>query len=383
LASGVPSALYGSYDLSVNSPTLSRIIADGGAMTSIISAQDVRLSIPTGSIFEVRSGTAPGGIDLDVTGTLNGAQGLRKEGVGLMRLGNSVHGYYGNTVVAEGTLRVLGTLPNSPRIEVAAGATIDFSPSYTFAATQTLAGNGSFTGDIAGAGNISPGASTGTLTVTGAADLTGSALNIEIDETQIPVSDVLAVSGALDLDGATLAVTVTGTPSQESYIIATYGSLTGTFASHTGIPEGYEIDYTFNGGKAVAIKRAGSAYNVWAASFGLDPIGNGAPNADPDGDNLDNLLEYSLFSSPTDSHSRPAISVAVDGTAISLTYRRSKVAAEVSFIPEWSTNLVDWFTTGMTDLPTGAEDGNTNEYRASTSKDGAAGKFVRVRVNRP
>jgi autotransporter-associated beta strand protein len=320
---------------------------------------------------------------LDVTGTLNGGQGLRKEGVGLMRLGNSVHGYYGNTVVAEGTLRVLGTLPNSPRIEVAAGATIDFSPSYAFAATQTLAGNGSFTGDIAGAGNISPGASTGTLTVTGTADLTGSALNIEIDETQSPVSDVLAVSGALDLDGAILVVTVTGAPSQDSYIIATYGSLTGTFASHAGSPEGYEIDYTFNGNKAVAIKRGSSAYNVWAASFGLDPIGNGAPNADPDGDNLDNLLEYSLFSSPTDSHSRPAISVAVDGTAISLTYRRSKVAAEVSFIPEWSTNLVDWFTTGMTDLPTGAEDANTTEYRASIAKDGAAGKFIRVRVNRP
>lgn len=380
LASGAPNALYGSYDLSLNSPTLSRIIVDGGAVTSVISAQDVRLSVAGGSVFEVRPGPAPGGIDLDVTGTLNGAQGLRKEGAGLMRLGNSVHGYYGNTVVSEGTLRVLGTMPNSPRFEVAAGAAIDLSPSYTFAAAQTLGGSGTLTGDIAGAGAIAPGTSTGALTVAGAADLTGSALVIEIDDTQTPSCDSLAVSGALDLDGATLAVTVTGTPGQESYVIATYGTLTGAFASHTGIPAGYEIDYAFNGGTAVAIKRSTSPYILWAVSFGLDPMGNGAPAADPDHDDLDNLAEFALFSGPTDGQSRPAMTVAADTAALTLTYNRAKAASDVTYTAEWSTNLVDWFTGDITDSPTGMENADTAEYRASVAKDGAPGKFLRIRL---
>lgn len=383
LASGAPSALYGSYDLGLNSPTLSRIIADGGAVTSVISAQDLRLSIATGSVFEARAGSAPGGIDLDVTGTLTGAHGLRKEGAGQMRLGNAVHGYYGNTVVAEGTLRVLGTIPNSPRVEVATGAGMDVSPGYAFATSQTLAGSGTVTGGISGAGTIAPGTSIGQLTVAGNADLTGTSLAIEIDETQTPANDTLAVSGALDLDGSVLAVTITGTPTQESYLIATYGSLSGTFSSHTGIPSGYELDYAFNGGTAVALKKSTSPYLLWVEFYHLDPAGNGAPGADPDSDGLDNLAEFALASSPIDGQSRPALTVAADGATLSLSYRRAKAATDVSFIAEWSTNLVDWSTPGLTDLPTGIEDATTTEYRATIAKDGATGKFLRIRVAGP
>jgi autotransporter-associated beta strand protein len=292
LASGTPNAQFGSFDL-IGNANERRLIANGGDLTSVISAQDVRLATAAGYIFETIAGSSPSGIDLDVTGTLNGLHGLIKRGEGTMRLGETAHFYQGSTVVDEGTLRIAGTIPSSPLVRVAAGATLDVSPSYAFAAGQSLTGDGTVSGSISGAGTIAPGITTGTLTIDGNADLTGTTLAIAINDEASPVNDVLAVSGLLDLDGATIDLVVTGTAAAPAYVIATYGSLLGQAnVTVSGLPDGYTVDYAHNAGTAIALV-SGSAGNFasWAAANGIEgqPFGG-----DFDGDGVSNGLEYAL-----------------------------------------------------------------------------------------
>ena len=52
---------------------------------------------------------------------------------------------------------------------------------------------------------------------------------------------------------------MTGTPDDHAYFLATYSTLTGgdsTFASVTGVPDGYVIDYRYNAGNRIALVKA-------------------------------------------------------------------------------------------------------------------------------
>ena len=126
-----------------------------------------------------------------------------------------------------------------------------------------------------------------------------------------------------------------------------------------------------------------SPYGTWAASYGMDPLTDGAPAADKDNDGVNNLLEYALFSNPTVAGSLPGLTVAADGTDLTLTYRRAKLATDVTFIAEWSADLATWSTVDLTDTPTGIEDADTVEHRASVAKGSDMAKFLRVRVTQP
>lgn len=345
LASGTPNPVFGSYDLFGNTPER-RLIADGGAVTSVISAQDIRLATPAGYIFETMAGTSPSGIDLDVTGTLNGAHGLIKQGEGVMRLGASVHGYEGNTVVAAGTLRLAGSIPSSPLIRVDAGASLDVSPSYAFGAAQTLAGAGTITGSISGAGTIAPGASTGTLTIIGSADLTGTTLAIEINDEASPANNSLAVGGLLDLAGATIDFAVTGVLTAPAYVIATYGTLAGQGnVTVLDLPDGYSLDFGYHSGTAVALVAvAGDNYETWAAANGIagQPFGG-----DFDNDGLSNGLEYALAGlNPTAPDGFPG---SFENGTLTFTKRPEALAnGDVSYAIVTSTTLADGSWTTVT-----------------------------------
>ncbi len=123
-----------------------------------------------------------------------------------------------------------------------------------------------------------------------------------------------------------------------------------------------------------------TAFQSWAISNGLDPQTDGAPDFDKDGDGSKNLSEYAFLTDPKSGSSLPKLSQVTDATNLSLTYLRAKAATDVTFTAEWSTNLQNWFTSGLTDVATGTEDANSAEYKATITKGTDEKKFLRIHV---
>ncbi len=75
-----------------------------------------------------------------------------------------------------------------------------------------------------------------------------------------------------------------------------------------------------------------SAYDTWAASFGLDPAGNGAHMEDPDGDGLANAVEFVLGSSPVSGESANLPAAARSANNLVVVYRRETAATAAGFV---------------------------------------------------
>jgi len=115
----------------------------------------------------------------------------------------------------------------------------------------TLRGNGSIVGDATVSGVITPGFSLGTLVFSNNLTLTGS-YQAEFGDAG---SDQVIVIGILTLTGATLDLTQVGGATSNAFVIASYGTLAGdaVFATTTGLPAGYVIDYMYNGNQIAIV----------------------------------------------------------------------------------------------------------------------------------
>ena len=102
--------------------------------------------------FTVASGTAPGGVDLLVSGQISGGSGITKSGSGLMELTNITNNYGGATTISGGTLQVgdgattNGKLPGS----VVDNATLVFANPTAQAYSGSISGSGSLVKAAAG-----------------------------------------------------------------------------------------------------------------------------------------------------------------------------------------------------------------------------------------
>lgn len=174
------------------------------------------------------NGDADGSFSGSFTFT-GGSSTVNKVGAGTQTLSGSVS-VVGNGTVSGGRLNINGTW-NTGVIVNAAG---------------TVGGTGSIAGSVTGAGTVSPGMSIGSLTV-GSATLT--TLLIELDGTDVGLSDVLNVTGALDILNATVDFDELVAVDDPAYVFARYGSLNGAaFSSVLDLPAGYQIDYAYNDG---------------------------------------------------------------------------------------------------------------------------------------
>ncbi|MCX6866836.1 MAG: autotransporter-associated beta strand repeat-containing protein [Verrucomicrobia bacterium] len=326
----------------------------GGGTRTINTASTIQLAANSTIDLKDAAVGATANMNLGFNGVIGGSGTLTVAasgtGVGILTLGGP-NSYTGNTIIANGTLALTGSgsITASPVVTINFGATLDVSAvggGWSMAATQMLKGNGTVTGGIvAGTGTVSPGASTGSLAVSADANLTGSTLAIEIDDAQTPKCDTLVVAGALKITGATLNLNVTGTPTQATYIIATYGSLTGnpfTTVTGTGLPSGYEIDYTYNSNTAIAIKKitGGNTYANWLST--RSPATGFVTDSDNDG--IPNGVENILGTNP--NISSPGL-IQVSATATSVTFQHTlnpTVASDVTRSYQWSTDLVEWKT---------------------------------------
>ena len=339
VTSGTAGLIFGTTTLS-GAPTFNITNPAAGGTTlltlgAMINNGNTTTLTGNGNFAQTGAAAGVGGFTLDAT--FSGTATL-----------NQANLYSGATTVNSGTLKLSGTSTNtiasSPTIHIANGAFLDVTGltggSLTLATGQTLNGNGTVTGNLNGGTNgiVSPGgASTALLTVSGGANLAAGHLAIDIDDTQSPQCDKLLVSGTLDITTAKLGLTIVGTPTQAAYVIASYGTLSpsgGPFATITGLPSGYMLDYAY-GGNQIAIIRM-PPYQAWA------PAG-AAFDADANNDGISNGMAWMFgAASPTTNAGALLPTPHVTGGNLKLHFSRRHDIGAARLYLQYGTNLSIW-----------------------------------------
>lgn len=203
--------------------------------------------------------------------------------------------------------------------------TLQLNASNPYIGTTTveagaLGGTGSVGGEllVPTGSTIAPGAAgVGTFTVEDALGSGSTIGGTYVCEINGATSDKVAYLGDLTLQaGSTLDIDVLSAPTAGAFIIASYGSLTGTFTTVSDLPAGYVLDYNYQGLKQIALVQTASPYSTWASSYGLDPLTDGAPGVDKDGDGQNNSVEFALGGSPiSGSNNAKIYSLAADSDA--------------------------------------------------------------------
>lgn len=275
-------------------------------------------------LFTVEDG--PAAEDLVFNGSFNtGVNPITKAGPGVMVM-QGTQGYTAATNVNEGTLIVSGSLSTTP---------------VTVASTATLGGTGSIAGPVTiqAGGTIAPGASAGSLDV-GTTALAGT-YACEIDGA---TGDSIDVTGDLDLTGSTLNLSVLGGgATQSTYVIATYtGTRTGAFASISGLPSGYTVQYKWDTKQVVLTTAPLSAYDSWEALNGIPGTG---PGIDSDGDGIPNGIEFVIGGEPTGPGSDSSALLPVittDANYLNFVFRRTDASASYDPVVEYGSDLIGW-----------------------------------------
>lgn len=123
-----------------------------------------------------------------------------------------------------------------------------------------------------------------------------------------------------------------------------------------------------------------SGYASWIAGFsGLALTGE---SDDPDGDGMENLLEYYFGSLPGTPDSLAALPVvAKQGNSVTLTWWHLKSATDPEGVPQWSDNLSTWNGSGF-NIQTVDETAEKEQLRATlTIGEGDSRRFLRLKVD--
>jgi autotransporter-associated beta strand protein len=189
----------GMFDLNGNSETVSFLNGTGGTVEG--GSGTPTLTVGQGDVTSSFSGVIQ-----NTSGTLS----LTKNGTGTQTLGG-VNTYSGVTTISGGILALsgVGSIGNSPLIDLKANATLDVSAvtgTCVLGAAQTLKGSGTVVGGVTANGQITPGAGIGTLTFSVPPTLNGTIV-MELNTTQSPSNDVINVTSGTLAAGGTLIVT--------------------------------------------------------------------------------------------------------------------------------------------------------------------------------
>ena len=266
-----------------------------------------------------------------------------------------------------------------------------------YAATQTVAGTGTIepttvfirlaAGSAAGfySGNLvcSSGAASATLAVP-EAEIRKKGLSITANDRSKAFGQTLTLGSgqtgfaATGLVGSQMVGTVTltasgGTAANDaagSYVITPSAATGGTFAAGN-----YELNY-FPGTLTVQ----GQSYADWSAGRT-----NSAPNLDPDGNGLSNLMEYFMGINDGNPLAGPAMVLTNSESGMSMTFRRFKGLAGVNGSVEHVTDLgaPAWDTNGVT-VKQVVDRGTYEEVTVEVAPaPGETRKFMRLRVSQP
>ncbi len=105
------------------------------------------------------------------------------------------------------------------------------------------------------------------------------------------------------------------------------------------------------------------------------------PNADFDRDGMPNLVEYALGLNPKTANPTGGPTLTLEGGNWTLTYTRPASRADVTYAVQFSTNLTNWSTTGVTHTLV-ATAGGVETWRATYPAASAPNCFLRLMVTR-
>ncbi len=298
------------------------VTVSGGTTAAVITREASRTNANSGlalgilngaKVFTVADVTGSPAADLVVSTELenpdNGTGALTKAGPGTMQLaGGITHSFTGATTVSEGVLVASGSVAG------------------------TLA--------VASSATLAPGTAAGSFAA-GASTIDGT-YACEIDGA---TADSLAVTGNLTLGVAsTLAVTTLGGGATlPTYIIATYtGTRSGSFATVTGLPSGYYVNYDDTNKRIEITNVVADPYASWETANGITGAGS---NVDSDGDGIPNGIEFVIGGDPSGpaSASNSLLPTATtDATYLNFVFRRTDESAAYDPFVEYSSSLGTW-----------------------------------------
>lgn len=335
-----------------NEGTLTFSRLDAHTVTNVISgAGNFRVGLPTVAAL---GNTSTQILTYNAVGTWTGTMTINN---GTMIVPSSAVAGVGDiSIESTGTLQLDGQAGDLTKI-------------LTVQVGGTLLGNGSTASDMIVNGAISPGSNTGTFTTTAAVDFNNSSI-YQWDAANwngsSPGTDWDLISADqlnfLAVDGSDMIIRigsgVTGfTESNKTFRIATAATaLTGfdataitidatAFATATGALGTWAVQQ--NGNHLDLVYTANTdPYNTWAAARGLSG-GAAAVDADPDGDGINNLLEFILATEPNPanpgSQSQNALpAAAISGGNLIFTHRLADVATGLSRNVQYSSDLNAW-----------------------------------------
>ena len=222
----------------------------------------------------------------------------------------------------------------------------------------------------------------GTGTITGNVTLnTGGGLAFALST--VPGDhDKLDLGGSLTFAGSsTLTITTSGsapTPGTYTLLTAAAGTGSGTLPTLT-LPSGWSGTLERSGNNLNLLITGRTPLETWRTTHFAtwQATGTAADTADPDGDGLNNLLEYALNGTPTNAASAPLPTAALvpSTSTLTLTFYRARPAAELTYTVQASSDLATW-----TDLATNPGTVGQNVTVTDTPPPGATKRFLRLRV---
>lgn len=316
---------------------------------------------------------------LSVPGAVSGTGTITKRGPGTVTLSGATISHTGATSIENGGLIVAGDA-------TLATAAVGVGDGIGAADSAVLGGSGPLGGSVTVAtdGAIAPGVTAGTLGVLGSATINGSLL-IEPDG---PAGDRLNVTGNLDISSAALKIaTLAGGASAAEYVIATFDTLTGTqFASVSGVPANYELQYDLTNKRIVLVSTVIPGFAGWIDTF---EVADPAAGADPDFDGLANAIEYVIGGDPSVASRAGAPGGVVIGNDLVFTFSRvdSSETGDLTLTVQAGTTLALWpevFTIGADNAGSSAgvniveNAGAADTVTVTIPKAGELKKFARL-----
>ncbi|MBL9113697.1 MAG: PKD domain-containing protein [Verrucomicrobiaceae bacterium] len=227
------------------------------------------------------------------------------------------------------------------------------------------------------------------VTITGAVENVGAIVDAGSDQTLLlDQSMEVALSGSSSDDGITAQTSLSWAQASGPGTTTFSSSSSATTLANVSAPGTYVYrliadDGEIATGDEVTVTLTSPIFDWRALSFGANASNPAiaGDEADPDMDGVVNLLEYALIGNPN-SPSGAVTTAGVTATHCSLTYTRPADAADVSYIVEYSEDLDDWESTGVTQTVISTV-GNVQTVRAEVPLTLATTKcFMHVKVTR-